>query len=93
MYSGASAQATTMNLELSQDTLYALGSDTAGKALLDYNDLTKGVVNAQHAMSSYYILGYYTTQAVRDGRFRRVKITLNRELSAKRASGSKCFPH
>ena len=83
MYSGASAQATTSNLEISQDTLYALGSDTGGKALLDYNDLTKGIVNAQHAMSSYYILGYYTTQAARDGRFRRVKITLNRELSAK----------
>ncbi len=83
MYSGASAQATTMNLELSQDTLYALGSDTGGKALLDYNDLTKGVVNAQHAMSSYYIIGYYTTQANRDGRFRRVKVTLNRDLSAK----------
>ena len=83
MYSGASAQATTTNLEISQDTLYALGSDTGGKALLDYNDLAKGIVNAQHAMSSYYILGYYTTQAARDGRFRRVKITLNRELSAK----------
>lgn len=83
MYSGASAQATAMNLELSQDTLYALGRDTGGKALLDSNDLTKGVVDAQRATSSYYIIGYYTTLAARDGRFRRVKITLNRELSAK----------
>ncbi len=83
MYSGAAAQATTMNLELSQDTLYALGSDTGGKALLDYNDLTKGMLDAQHATSTYYILGYYTTQTARDGRFRRVKITLARDLSAK----------
>ncbi|HEY3940273.1 MAG TPA: VWA domain-containing protein [Bryobacteraceae bacterium] len=83
MYSGASAQATTTNLELSQDTLFALGSDTGGKALLDYNDLTKGLIDAQHATSTYYIIGYYTTQAARDGRFRRVKITLNGELSAK----------
>jgi VWFA-related protein len=83
MYSEASAEANTTRLELSQDTLYALGSDTGGKALLDYNDLTKGIVNAQHAMSSYYIIGYYTSQAARDGRFRRVKIALNTEVSAK----------
>jgi VWFA-related protein len=83
MYSGASAQAVTTNRDLSQDTLYALGSDTGGKALLDYNDLNKGIVNAQHAMSNYYILGYYTTQATRDGHFRRVKITLNRDSAAK----------
>ncbi len=83
MYSGASAQAVTTNRDLSQDTLYALGSDTGGKALLDYNDLNKGIVNAQHAMSDYYVLGYYTTQATRDGHFRRVKITLNRDLAAK----------
>jgi VWFA-related protein len=83
MYSGASSHATTTNLELSQDTLFSLASDTGGRALLDYNDLTKGVVNAQHAMSSYYIVAYYTTQSARDGRFRRVKITLKRDLSAK----------
>jgi VWFA-related protein len=83
MYTGQSAQATTMNLQLSQDTLYALASDTGGKALLDYNDLAKGIENAQHAVTSYYILGYYTTHAARDGRFRRVKVTFNRELAAK----------
>ncbi len=83
MYSGESAQTLTSRFQLSQDTLYALASDTGGKALLDYNDLTKGIVNAQRAISSYYILGYYTTQTVRDGRFRRVKVKLNNNLSAK----------
>jgi VWFA-related protein len=83
MYTGGSAQILTDRFQLSQDTLYALASDTGGKALLDYNDLTKGIVNAQRAISTYYILGYYTTQSVRDGRFRRVRVKLNNNTSAK----------
>ncbi len=83
MYSGASAQALTTNFQLSQDTLYALASDTGGKALLDYNDLTRGIVNAQHAVSSYYIIGYYSTLTARDGRFRRVKVAVNEKIAAK----------
>lgn len=83
MYSGASAMAVSTVFQQSQDTLYALASDTGGKALLDYNDLTKGMVEAERAVSSYYIIGYYTTNAARDGRFRRIKITLTANLSAK----------
>ncbi len=82
MYSGAAALAVTTNFQQSQDTLYALAGDTGGKALLDYNDLTKGIVQAQQAISSYYILGYYTNNAAQDGKFRRIKISLNGNLSA-----------
>lgn len=77
MYTGASAQAVTNTFQQSQDTLFALAGDTGGKALFDTNDLTRGIVNAQQAVSEYYILGYYTTNTVQNGRFRRVKITLN----------------
>jgi VWFA-related protein len=82
MYSGAAALAVTTNFQQSQDTLYALAGDTGGKALLDYNDLTRGIVQAQQAVSSYYILGYYTSNAAQDGKFRRIKISLNADLSA-----------
>ena len=82
MYSGAAALALTTNFQQSQDTLYALASDTGGKALLDYNDLTKGIEQAQQAISSYYVLGYYTTNSALDGKFRRIKISLNANLSA-----------
>ena len=82
MYTGASALAVTNNFHQSQDTLYALAGDTGGKALLDYNDLAKGIVQAQHAVSSYYILGYYTTNSAQDGKFRRVNISLDGKLSA-----------
>ena len=82
MYSGAAALAVTTNLQQSQDTLYALGSDTGGKALLDYNDLAKGIVQAAQSVSSYYIIGYYTTNTAQDGKFRRIKISLNEDLAA-----------
>jgi len=82
MYSGAAALALTTNFQQSQDTLYALASDTGGKALFDSNDLTRGIVRAQQAISSYYVLGYYTTNTAQDGKFRRIKISLNANLSA-----------
>jgi VWFA-related protein len=83
MYSGAAALATTTNLQQSQDTLFSLAGDTGGKALLDYNDLTKGIVQAQQSITNYYILEYYTTNTALNGRFRHVKISVNPELSAK----------
>ena len=43
MYTGGSASALTTRFAKSQDTLYALAGDTGGKALLDNNDLDKGI--------------------------------------------------
>ena len=82
MYSGTSSLAFTGNFQASQDTLWALAGDTGGKALLDNNDLAAGIVQAQKAVSSYYIIGYYTSNQNLDGKFRRIKITLNGGLSA-----------
>jgi len=82
MYTGSSALAFTNNFQLSQDTLYALASDTGGKALLDNNDLAVGIMQAEKSVSSYYIIGYYTTNANLDGKFRRIKISLNNGLAA-----------
>jgi VWFA-related protein len=76
MYNGQSAFAVASGFQKSQDTLYALGADTGGKALLDYNDLGKGIQQAQQAITSYYIVGYYTTNLNLDGKFRRVKLSL-----------------
>jgi VWFA-related protein len=76
MYTGAIAMSTMRSFQRSQDALYTLAADTGGKALLDYNDLSMGIVAAQRANSSYYILGYYPTNTAKDGKLRRVKITL-----------------
>ncbi len=55
----------------------------AARPCFDYNDLTKGISQAEESVTSYYILGYYTTNTAQDGRFRRIKVSLNGNLSAK----------
>jgi len=81
MYNGASAMAAITGIQRSQDTLWTLGADTGGKALLDMNDLSLGIVQAQRSFSSYYILGYYTSNSNQDGKFRRIKISLRDGVS------------
>jgi VWFA-related protein len=83
IYTGSAANTVRANFQYSQDTLYSLAADTGGKALLDSNDLDRGIVDAQDAISDYYIIGYYTTNPAKNGRFRRVKISLNQSEEAK----------
>lgn len=82
MYTGGSANALSSRFEKSQDTLYAVATDTGGKALLDNNDLSQGIVQAQRSLSDYYILGYYSQNQALDGKFRKVKVTLTSGLAA-----------
>ena len=84
MYSGNSARAATSNFQGQQETLYTLASDTGGKALLDNNDLSMGIVQAQKDIASYYIIGYYSTNDELDGRFRRIKVAVNDAATARR---------
>ncbi|MGD0869201.1 MAG: VWA domain-containing protein [Bryobacteraceae bacterium] len=83
MYNGGAAMAVSTGLQKSQDNMYALAVDTGGKALFDNNDLSRGIVEAQESISSYYIIGYYTTNANLDGKFRRIKISLKEDTTAK----------
>ncbi len=82
MYNAAAAGAVASNFQRSQDTLWTIAADTGGKALLDSNDLEAGIVRAQDSISSYYIIGYYTGNEAQDGKFRRIRISLNGGLSA-----------
>lgn len=75
MYTGSSARSAQSNFQGQQETLYTLAADTGGKALLDNNDLSVGIQQAQKDISSYYILGYRTSNDRADGRFRTIKIT------------------
>jgi len=83
MYSGATAMASMTGFQGSQDTLFALAGDTGGKVMLDNNDLAAGIVQAEQAITSYYIIGYYPPTSALDGKFRRVKIALKETPSAK----------
>jgi VWFA-related protein len=83
IYTGTSAQAVSSAFQASQDTLYALAGDTGGKALFDSNDLDRGIVQAQQAISDYYILGYYSSNTTQNGKFRHIRISLAQNLEAK----------
>src|SRR5581483_11272883 len=76
MYTGGSAATVSTNFQQSQDTLFALAGDTGGKAYLDNNDLDRGIVQAQHSIPDYYVLGYYATNTTKNGKFRHIKISL-----------------
>lgn len=83
IYSGSSQRTAQNNFQTQQETLYTLAADTGGKTLLDSNDLSLGIVQAQKDISSYYILGYYSTNGALDGRYRRIKVQINRNLTAR----------
>jgi len=77
MYTGGMGRSMGSRMEQSQDTLYALAGDTGGKALLDNNDLTQAIVNAQKSVTNYYIVGYTSTDLALNGKFRKIKVTVN----------------
>lgn len=80
---GTSQNSRRANFNDSQETLLTLASDTGGKALLDSNDLTLGIRQAQEDIRSYYIIGYYSSNTATDGKYRRVQIKLASNTQAK----------
>ncbi len=83
IYSGQQHRQHMAKMTDKQETLYSLAADTGGKALLDNNDLSLGIVQAQRDISTYYILGYYSTNAAEDGKFRRIRVRVASHPQAK----------
>lgn len=83
IYTGAGQTRNMRAQNDSQETLYTLAADTGGKALLDDNDLTLGIKQAQQDIQSYYVLGYYSSDERRNGQFRRVEVKLVPAVEAK----------
>jgi VWFA-related protein len=61
-----------------QETLVTLAGDTGGRAFLDSNDFGRVFRGVQDDTSTYYLLGYRSNNAARDGRFRRITVRVNR---------------
>lgn len=59
-----------------QETLVTLAADTGGRAFLDSNDFSKVFKGVQEDTSTYYVLGYHSTNPARDGRYRRITVSL-----------------
>jgi len=77
-YSGASVLNDLNSNAASQETLYTLAADTGGKAFMDTNDLSGVFSQVQKDTSAYYVLGYTSTNHLKDGHFRRLKVQVNR---------------
>lgn len=60
-----------------QETLVTLASDTGGRAFLDSNDFSKIFKGVQDDTSTYYLLGYHSTNPARDGHYRRIVVKAN----------------
>jgi VWFA-related protein len=77
-YSGASVLNDLNGNAASQETLYTLAADTGGKAFMDTNDFSGVFRQVQKDTSAYYVLGYTSTNHLKDGHFRRLKVQVNR---------------
>jgi VWFA-related protein len=77
-YSGASVLNDLNSNAASQDTLATLSSDTGGKAFFDSNDVGAVFSQVQKDSSIYYVLGFTSNNPLKDGRFRRLKVQVNR---------------
>lgn len=80
---GSSQNSRRSSMNDSQETLHTLAADTGGKALLDSNDLTLGIRQAQEDIRSYYTIGYYPANTAEDGKYRRLSIKLPGNAQAK----------
>jgi VWFA-related protein len=77
-YSGASVLNDLNGNAASQDTLSTLSTDTGGKAFFDSNDFSGVFSQVQKDSSVYYVLGFTSNNPLKDGRFRRLKVQVNR---------------
>ena len=77
-YSGQSVLNDLSGNAASQETLATLSSDTGGKAFFDSNDFGGVFSQVQKDSSAYYVLGFTSNNPLKDGRFRRLKVQVNR---------------
>jgi len=77
-FSGRGVNQQFDRLFASQETLQTLASDTGGRAFTDTNDFGEAFMQVQRDTSLYYLLGYNSTNAAKDGRFRRITVRVKK---------------
>ncbi|MBI4265364.1 MAG: VWA domain-containing protein [Acidobacteria bacterium] len=61
-----------------QNTLRELAENTDGLAVVDTNDIEGALRRIAADLSSYYLLGYYSSNTKLDGRFRTIRVRVKR---------------
>jgi VWFA-related protein len=77
-YNGAAVLNDLSGNAASQETLSTLAADTGGKAFFDTNDFSGVFTQVQRDSSAYYVLGFTSTNPLKDGHYRRLKVQVNR---------------
>jgi VWFA-related protein len=78
LFSGQAVQRQFAQLAASQDTLTTLAADTGGRAFTDSNEFGDAFARAQRDLAAYYLIGYSSGSTTKDGRFRRIQVTVKR---------------
>jgi VWFA-related protein len=77
-YNGNAVLNDLNNNAASQETLSTLAADTGGKAFFDTNDFSGVFTQVQKDSSAYYVLGFTSTNPLKDGHYRRLKVVVDR---------------
>jgi VWFA-related protein len=75
---GVGASSIMQEQRLAQDSLRVLSAETGGFAAVNRNDFTDVFDRIVRENSSYYVLGYYSTNERRDGRYRKLNVRVKR---------------
>ena len=65
------------------DALNTLATDTGGKPAANSGDLAASIFAAEKSITSYYLIGYTSTNQTPDGKYRHINIALNNNTDAK----------
>jgi len=77
-YTGSAVQNNFDSNYNTQELLATLASDTGGKFYSDSNDFAPAFTRMQQDTSSYYVIGFRSSDTTQDGRFRKLTIKINR---------------
>ena len=75
---GLSVVQDARSLRTRQEAMRTLAEATDGLAVMGSNDLDKGLRRISDDLTSYYLLGYYSTNTRLDGRYRSLKVRVTR---------------
>jgi VWFA-related protein len=82
-FSGRAVATQFSQLAAQQETLTSLAADTGGTAFTDSNDFGEAFTKVVRDISSYYIVGFASTNPNKDGRFRRITVRLRAKSALK----------
>lgn len=74
---GLGSSAIFNELRLGQDSLRTMADETGGFAVVNQNDFATAFQRIVDDNSAYYVMGYYSTNDRRDGRYRKIEVKLN----------------